>query len=199
MFQSTITRRDLVVPSPLSQSGLRRLRPQQGSTFWQWLLSALPTAAVVGVLAGLAAWGHSTDWTLPKFCTCRSHGVEGRRLVQRAQRARVAVHRMQASLVPAGKNYGWCRHGVAQCHCTSPTWQKSKPSRGVGGGHGASQQALALPAPNQEQQPLQPAQRANSVRIDQVIEKAGIDVAVVEQRPVIKAVVANGEVVYDQT
>ena len=33
----------------------------------------------------------------------------------------------------------------------------------------------------------------------QAIEKAGVDIAVVEERPVVEAVVANGEIVYDET
>ena len=31
------------------------------------------------------------------------------------------------------------------------------------------------------------------------MEKAGVDIAVVEQQPVVEAVVANGEIVYDET
>src|SRR4051812_47178814 len=41
--------------------------PSERRTLWQWLSQTLPTVAVMSLIAGLAVWGHETDWTMPKF------------------------------------------------------------------------------------------------------------------------------------
>ena len=57
-------------------------------TLWQWLRRTLPTAGVCGIV-GLAVWGNTTDWTMPKFSAligaekteeadwCDEHNVPG--------------------------------------------------------------------------------------------------------------------------
>ena len=55
----------------------------------------LPTLMVMGLLAGLGAYGHHSDWKLPKFSALAGNGV-GRAggLVRRTWGAGVAVRRM---------------------------------------------------------------------------------------------------------
>src|SRR5437763_1593076 len=114
MTQSAVTRPDLVGQSRAQPAEPSPIAPQNRSGFWRRSLNAIPTAAVVGLLAGLAFWGHSTDWTLPKFSVlvgkelaetddwCKEHNVPESQCIE-----------CQPDLLPSGKDYGWCReHGV---------------------------------------------------------------------------------------
>ena len=105
----------------------------------------------------------------------------------------------KAGLVPAEKEYGWCKkHGVAECPLEHPdiAQLKSRPS--------SLPRILSGPiapgsaAPGRKQPSLQVLQAANSIDSAAAVEKAGVDIAVVGRRPMIEAVVANGEVVFDE-
>src|SRR5438067_609117 len=122
MSQPAITRDDLAIPSKAQSAGASPVPPQRHSGFWRWLLSAIPTAAVVSTLAGLAIWGHTTDWTLPKFSAligkelaetddwCKEHNVPESQDIE-----------CHPELLPPVKDYGWCKeHGVAQCPLHHP-------------------------------------------------------------------------------
>src|SRR4029079_15629025 len=86
------------------------------------LRAGLPTIAVVTILAAIALWGHSTDWTMPKFSSlvgsssepseewCALHDVPMAKCIE-----------CNPKLVPPEKDYGWCKvHGVAQCPLDHP-------------------------------------------------------------------------------
>jgi cobalt-zinc-cadmium efflux system membrane fusion protein len=81
----------------------------------------LPTLAVVGLLAGLAGWGHFSGWKIPKFADllgqtkdgkddwCDEHAVPESMCVQ-----------CNPSLLPH-KHYGFCEvHGVQNCPFEHP-------------------------------------------------------------------------------
>src|SRR5207245_2657832 len=91
---------------------------------------AVPTLLVLGALAGIAFWGHSTDWTLPKFSAlisggggsnpavcaeggngwCKDHNVPESMCIE-----------CDAKLLPALTDYGWCeRHGISECPLEHP-------------------------------------------------------------------------------
>ena len=70
---STIIHRESTAQSSLPAAAPARER-RSVSALWRWLRQAVPTVAVVGALFGLAVWGHSTDWTLPKFSTLVGNG-----------------------------------------------------------------------------------------------------------------------------
>jgi len=122
MSQSTITRGDLVIQPPPQTAGSPPAPPRTGFRFWQWLRRAIPTVAVIGVLASVAYWGHRTDWTLPKFSAlfgtqspatddwCQEHNVPESEDIE-----------CKPELIPPIKDYGWCKeHGVAQCPLHHP-------------------------------------------------------------------------------
>lgn len=172
------------------------------SSALHWLRRALPTVAVVATLAGLAVWGHSTDWTIPKFSAllgkqaaeeadwCEEHNVPESECIE-----------CDKSLAPAKKDYGWCKvHGVAQCPLEHPdVAQVNSPPDVSSDDLERAGRALAL-RPRAENNSLC---KLHTRRIQfasaESVEKAGIDIAVVRRHPVIEAVVANGEVIYDET
>src|SRR5262249_52553954 len=81
-----------------------------------------PTFVVVTALIALAAWGHTSDWTVPKFSTlfgnaavaetdwCDEHNVPESQCVE-----------CNPKLMPRVTDYGWCAaHGVMQCPFEHP-------------------------------------------------------------------------------
>ena len=167
-----------------------------------WLKQATPTVAVAGVLVGLALWGHSTDWTLPKFSAffgahvdddaewCKAHNVPDAECIE-----------CNANLVSPSKDYGWCKeHGVAQCPLHHPDVAQLKKVPAITAEDmQRTSRALALRPRAENNSHCNMYLRRVQFASTEAMSKAGVDIAVVVQRPVIEAIVATGEVVYDQT
>ena len=147
-----------------------------GPTVWSTLWRCAPAVAVVGVLAGLAIWGHSTGWTLPKFSAligydagedadwCESHSVPGSLCVE-----------CNASLLPPGKDYGWCQeHGIAGCPLHHPEVAQLKATPTISAAEmERARRALAASALRREQQPLRTASAANSICLGRRAREGG--------------------------
>jgi membrane fusion protein, heavy metal efflux system len=202
MSSTIFKRRDraagsITMPTTAAATAIRD-RP----TLRQVLRRAAPTAVVVGVLAGLAVWGHTSDWTLPKFSAifgnevaedqdwCKEHNVPESQCIE-----------CKSWLVPAIKDYGWCQeHGVAQCPLHHPdVAQLAVVPKISAADIERADQALALLPRAENNSRCKLHQRRIQFASNEAVEKAGIDIAVVEEQPVIEAVTANGEIVYDQT
>src|SRR5262245_40976907 len=73
MSHPSTSRREVSVrtdpPEPTAATPTDGPAPAMRRSLWQWLGGALSTVFVVGMLAALAYWGHTSDWTLPKFST----------------------------------------------------------------------------------------------------------------------------------
>jgi cobalt-zinc-cadmium efflux system membrane fusion protein len=167
---------------------------------WQSVGRGLPAIAVVAALIALALWGRLTDWTMPKFSAllgnsaktveqwCQEHNVPEAECIE-----------CDANLVPTSKDYGWCKeHGVAQCPLEHPEVAQLPALQTITQAHlDRARRALAVkPRPENNslcKLHLRRIQFASAL----AIEKAGVDIAVVQERPIVEAVVANGEVVYD--
>jgi multidrug efflux pump subunit AcrA (membrane-fusion protein) len=170
--------------------------------FWHWVGQVVPTTLVVAGLIALAVWGHENDWTIPKFSElfgdktmevvdwCEEHNVPESQCVE-----------CNKSLLPAGRDYGWCSaHGVMQCPLEHPDIvQLKKPPTVTPAMVERANRAIAL----------RPRQENNSrcglhmKRIQfasvEAMEKVGVDIAIVAERPVVETITANGELGYDQT
>ena len=196
--ESTSQRRQ---PSPVPDAVLADL-PRPTARLWQRLRTTISTMAVIAALAGLGAWGYGSDWTLPKFSAlvgsepaqveawCDEHNVPESQCIE-----------CNYDLVPAGEDYGWCKlHGVANCPLEHPdvAQLKTVPSIAPEDLERAGR-ALALLPRAENNSRCQLDQRRIQFASVQAIDKAGVDVAVVEQHPVIEAVTANAEIVYDAT
>lgn len=198
---STITQRNLVGQSapPTTPTA----PPRRGPAMWQWLRRAAPTAAVVAALAGLAVWGHSSDWTLPKFSAliggggdtaadnwCKEHNVPEGECIE-----------CNAGLLPPAEDYGWCKaHGVAQCPLDHPDVAQLKTAPTVSPEDlERASRALALRPRAENNSRCKLHERHIQFASLEAMQKTGVDIALVQQRPVIEAVMANGEVVYDET
>jgi cobalt-zinc-cadmium efflux system membrane fusion protein len=170
--------------------------------FFRWLGRGASTAAVVAALAGVAAWGHYNDWKMPKFSElvgsspaavevwCDAHGV-----------AEAACIECLPELLPPLPDFGWCaEHGVPQCPLEHPEVAQLKATPAITEAmRQRAGRALAL-RPRPENNSLCKLYRSRiQFTSAAAVEKAGVDIAVVVERPIVEAIPANGEVTYDQT
>jgi len=193
---SSVTKHDSITsPSEAAE-------PEARLAVGQWLLRAVPTVAVVMALAALALWGHFADWKLPKFSAvvatgaaqveawCQEHNVPEAECIE-----------CNLERFPPGKNYGWCKeHGVAQCPLEHPDVAQLKaPPVITPAMLDRARRALALRPRAENNSRCALHQKRIQFASIQAVEKAGVDIAIVVERPIVEAAVANGEVVYDQT
>src|SRR5262249_18346503 len=142
------------------------------------------------------------DWTMPKLSSllgasadgeeewCKEHNVPESQCIE-----------CKPSLLAKEKDYGWCKaHGVAQCPLDHPDVAQLKeiPAITVTDVDRANR-ALAL-RPRQENA-SHCKLRARRIQFASIeaMDKAGVDIAIVSRRPIVEAIDATGEVIYDQT
>lgn len=163
---------------------------------------ALPTLMVFGVLAGIGYWGHHHGWKIPKFSElssnepandtlwCEEHGVPEAECIS-----------CNADLMPKGQLYGWCEeHGVHECVLHHPELLQLEETPTVTEADFAlAARAIAI-RPRTENDPtckmhLRRIQLASKAAVD----KAGIDINLVDRGPIVESVSATGEIIYDPT
>jgi cobalt-zinc-cadmium efflux system membrane fusion protein len=157
---------------------------------------------VLAALGGLAYWGHHTGWTLPKFSDlsgtgaaepddwCKEHGVPESECVE-----------CNPELMPKGKTFGWCKtHGVSDCPHEHPEVAEVRPTPKVTEADLArAERALAFAERPENSSKCKLHVRRIQFASKEAFEKTGVEVAPVWRAPVVEAVTANGEVLYDQT
>ncbi|GIW93149.1 MAG: hypothetical protein KatS3mg110_1190 [Pirellulaceae bacterium] len=162
----------------------------------------LPTALVLGTLAGLGYWGHHSGWRIPKFSEltgiaagrdaawCEEHGVPEAKCIT-----------CNTDLLPAGKLYGWCKeHGVHECVLHHPQVAQLAKVPVVEPAD-AERAARALAVRSRPEN--NPACKLHLRRIQfasaAAAEKSGIDIGLAERGNVIESLRVPGQVVYDPT
>lgn len=169
---------------------------------WGRLRSVVPTAAVITLLGGLAVWGHSNDWKLPKFSSlagdidttevvwCEEHGVPEAQCVE-----------CNPDLMPKGPDYGWCaEHGVHNCPLHHPDVAQTKETPVVSE---SDLQRAATTLALIDRRANNSACKTYQARIQfasfDALKKAGVDVELVERQPISESIAGNGEISYDAT
>lgn len=166
------------------------------------LRRALPTVLVLGTLAGLGYFGHHHGWKIPKFSEltgddsaggvlwCEEHGVPEAECIS-----------CNADLMPKGKLHGWCpEHGVAECVFEYPELAQvtGKPDISQADLDRAAR-ALALRQRRQNDPTCKLHLRRIQFANVEAVEKAGIDIRLVERGAIVESITANAEVMYDPT
>ncbi|HZZ73160.1 MAG TPA: efflux RND transporter periplasmic adaptor subunit, partial [Pirellulales bacterium] len=191
---SSIATPDSTAPVTASVAG--------GRPVWKLIRRSASGAVVVVTLAGVAVWGQMADWKLPKFSKilgseaaeesdwCEQHNVPDSRCIE-----------CKPWLLPADKDYGWClEHGVAQCPLHHPDVAQLAVIPKISAADlERADRALALLPRAENGSRCKLHLRRIQFASNEAVEKAGIDIAVVDERSVVEAVTANGELVYDQT
>jgi len=169
---------------------------------WGRLRSVVPTAAVIAMLGGLAVWGHSNDWKLPKFSSltggadttdvvwCEEHGVPEAQCVE-----------CNPDLMPKGPDYGWCaEHGVHNCPLHHPDVAQTKETPVVSESElKRAAAALALIDRRANNSACKTYQARIQFASFDALKKAGVDVELVERQPISESIAGNGEISYDAT
>lgn len=166
------------------------------------VVGGVPTLIVLGMLGGLAWWGHHHGWSLPKFSEltgnveqegvlwCDEHGV-----------AEADCISCNADLMPKGELFGWCKeHGVHECVLHNPQASQLKDVPAISNEDldRASRAIAARPRTKND-----PACKMHLRRIQfpsiEAVDQAGVDINLVDRGPVIETIKTTGEVVYDPT
>ncbi len=162
----------------------------------------VPTFAVVSVLAGLGAYGHYAGWKLPKFSAlasngvaerddwCEEHGVPESQCVE-----------CRPELLPRGKDFGWCKeHGIHDCPLCHPEVAELKQTPvDSNAERQRAAKALALSPRPENNAVCKNYRRRIQFASLEAVKKAGLDVELVDQQPIVEAIAANGQITYDQT
>jgi cobalt-zinc-cadmium efflux system membrane fusion protein len=165
------------------------------------LRRAITALVILGALGGLLAWGHLSDWRVPKFTSllgnspgrddwCTEHSVPESECVE-----------CNPGLMPRPRAYGWCKlHGVHECLLEHPELAQTTAPVSVSPEDLArAQRALEL-LPRTENSPqCKSHQRRIQFASQEAVEKAGIGVEPVWRAPVMEFVACNGETAYDAT
>jgi len=166
---------------------------------WKKAAGLLPNVIVFSMLAGVFYLGHRTGWKLPTFSALAGH-------VQAAPDDWCSEHLVPESqcvecrpeLAPKPKPFGFCReHGVAECVIHHPELAQVKGEPQLP--KYDSLKALALlPRPENNSRNTLHTSRIQFVSGESV-ERAGIAVDVVQERPMRDVLTANGELQFDPT
>ncbi len=164
-----------------------------------WLGRVLPTLLVLFGLGGLAVAGHYTGWKLPKFSTlvggrlaeekdwCDEHGVAESECVE-----------CNPTLMPRGKTTPYCKkHGVPECPLDNPELAQVAGAPQLP--RYDTKAALDLLERAQNNSRCKLHERRLQFASASAADKAGVDVDVVQEAPMVEYVAANGEIGYDQS
>ena len=204
MSQSTLARPD-GRHSPAAEPVADETSPSAASAelgLWGRIGAVVPTALVLAALAGIAYWGHTNHWTLPSFSTlvgveagetevwCEEHNV-----------AELACIECNTGLVPPAADFGWCpEHGIPQCPLHHPEVAQLRAAPAITEvDFERAANALAVRPRSENNGVCQSHTKRIQFASIASMEKAGVDIAIVNRRPIVEAIVANGEVVYDET
>lgn len=186
------------VATPLShadpQSATRQLKSR-----WMFLFKGIPNLVVFSLLGGVLYLGHHTGWKMPKMSMllgtstvhaddwCSEHLVPESQCVE-----------CKPALYPKPKSFGFCReHGVAECVIhhpqlaqltEKPRLPKYDTARAIG---------IVTRSVNNSRNMLHTS-RIQFTSVESVT-KSGIDVDVVQERAMMDAIAANGELTFDPT
>jgi cobalt-zinc-cadmium efflux system membrane fusion protein len=151
------------------------------------------------LLGGVLYLGHHTGWKLPKMSEfvrngtvatddwCAEHLVPESDCIE-----------CQEGLLPKGKPAGFCQeHGVAECVTHHPELAQVKGEPELPKYDTAQAIALVARPENNSRNTLH-TRRVQFTSAESVA-KAGIDVDVVQERPMIDAIITNGELMFDPT
>lgn len=166
------------------------------------LLRGIPTLVILGLLAGLALWGHNHDWQAPKFSElvgnqeiqgvlwCDDHGVPEADCIS-----------CNAELMPKEELYGWCaEHGVQECVLHHPqVAQLSEDAVFDPTDFERAARALAVRERTKNDSACKMHLRRIQFTSIAAVNLVGIDINLVDRGPVIETIKTTGEIVYDPT
>ncbi|MBA2116129.1 efflux RND transporter periplasmic adaptor subunit [Bremerella alba] len=165
-------------------------------------LGSIGPFLVLSAFAGIFTFGHHTDWKMPKFAAltgqsepvvadwCDEHGVPESICVE-----------CNESLMLKTPDFGWCsKHGVHNCVLDHPELaQLSDPPTISTEDRARAELAMTMPVSKVNNSGCTTyAKRIQFASVDAAAQ-AGVDVELVERRPIEQSVSGSGEILYDPT
>ena len=166
------------------------------------VLHGIPTILVLALLVGLALWGRHYGWKIPSFSVltggekttaaawCDEHGV-----------AEVDCISCNAELLPKGELFGWCEeHGVHECilHHPQTAQLNTIPTISTDDLDRAAR-AIAVHPPTKNDPGCKMHLRRIQFPSIEAVDRAGIDIGLVDRAPVLETIKTTGQIVYDTT
>ncbi|MSR31853.1 MAG: efflux RND transporter periplasmic adaptor subunit [Gemmataceae bacterium] len=180
---------------------LIQIQPREKTGLLIRLADGLLSLAILAGLAGLGWWGHSRQWTFPKFSSlnggkpateewCATHAIAENDCVE-----------CNLNLMPKPKEKGVCAtHGVAECPWENPELSQLKDPKAASAQElERVAKALALGERATNNSKCKTHLRRIQLASLETVEKAGIEVEPVWRGPVEEFIQGNGEITYDQT
>ncbi|MES2788482.1 MAG: efflux RND transporter periplasmic adaptor subunit [Planctomycetota bacterium] len=162
-------------------------------------LNGLPNLIVFSLLGGVLYLGHHTGWKMPKLSAlmgataapaddwCSEHLVPETQCIE-----------CQPDLFPKRKPFGFCReHGVAECVIHHPELAQTK-SQAQRPKYDTTQAIRLMTRPENNSRNTMHLGRVQFTSAESVT-KSGVDVDVVQERPMTDAIAANGELRFNPT
>ena len=166
---------------------------------WAIAINNIPNLVVFTLLGGVLYLGHQTGWKMPKVSELFAANAENpndwcsEHLVPESQCIECNVE-----LLAKQKEFGFCRqHGVAECVNCHPELAQVNETPKLPRYDTAMPLALMARPENNSRNMLH-KRRVQFTSSESAI-KSGIDVDVVQERPMADAITANGEVLFDPT
>ncbi|HEY1065506.1 MAG TPA: efflux RND transporter periplasmic adaptor subunit [Pirellulales bacterium] len=167
---------------------------------WRAALAASASNLIVfGLLAGVMFYGHQNGWKLPKASAllgapaaaaddwCSEHLVPESQCIE-----------CQAALAPKAPSFGFCQeHGVAECVIHHPELAQVKGAPRPPQYDTVAAIAVKDRPRNNSRETLHT--RRVQFTSTESVAKAGVDVGVVQEAPMMDFVAANGELRFDPT
>lgn len=167
--------------------------------WWKVVAGGIPNLIVFSLLGGVMYFGHHTGWKMPTVsevmgtATVASDDWCSEHLVPESQ-----CIECRPELYPKGEPLGFCReHGVAECVIHHPELAQVKGEVRLPQYDTVAAISLMARPENNSRNTLH-TQRVQFTSAESVT-KAGIDVDVVQERPMMDAIIANGELTFDPT
>lgn len=169
---------------------------------WTFALGSIGPFLVLLAFAGIFAFGHHCDWKMPKFAEltgqsepvvadwCDEHGVPESICVE-----------CDETLMPKTPDFGWCsKHGIHNCVLDHPELaQLSDPPSISTEDKVRAELAMTMPVSKVNNSGCSTyTKRIQFASVDAVAQ-AGVDVELVERRPIEQSVSGSGEILYDPT
>jgi cobalt-zinc-cadmium efflux system membrane fusion protein len=162
------------------------------------LAAQAPNVAVIGFLAAIFYLGHRFEWKMPSMATLRGEAAAPAEdwCLEHLVPESVCIE-CQPDLLPRPPEFGFCKeHGVAECVLCHPEELAQTSGRPQLPRYEAAPALKLIERPqNNSRSALARArvQFASSAAAD----RAGIDIDIVQERPMADVIVANGEILFD--
>lgn len=188
-------------PRPATSPPPTDSRPvaESRSRWWKTVAHAIPNLVIFSLLGGVMYFGHHTGWKMPKLsellgtATVVSDDWCSEHLVPESQ-----CIECRPELYPKGKPLGFCReHGVSECVIHHPGLAQVQGEVRLPKYDTVAAISLLARPENNSRNTLH-TRRVQFTSAESVT-KAGIDIDVVQERPMMDAVTANGELTFDPT